>query len=51
MKIKETIHSAAERVYDVLKDERYTINVKKTGVKVKNTRPTRHTIKWHAKNH
>lgn len=53
MKIKETITEVAEKVYDIVKAERYKVevDVKKAHVKVKEQRPTRHTIKWHAKNH
>ncbi|MGX7131487.1 MULTISPECIES: hypothetical protein [Enterococcus] len=53
MKLSETITEAAEKVYDLLKTERYkvAVDVKKAKVKISGQRPTRHTIKWQSKNH
>ncbi|MCD5002760.1 hypothetical protein IV487_09820 [Enterococcus saccharolyticus] len=48
--LKEKIIEAAEHIYDVAKKD-VEISVKKTGVKISKPRPTRHTIKWRAKNH
>ncbi|GCF93408.1 hypothetical protein NRIC_12990 [Enterococcus florum] len=50
---KEFVTEAAERIYDLLKDNHYevTIHSKDKRLKVRQVRPTRHTIKWKAKNH
>ena len=55
MKWKETVDEAAEKLYDLVKSEKYNIEVnipKKGGkaVQVKSKRPTNHTKKWMAKN-
>ncbi|MBV7389112.1 MULTISPECIES: hypothetical protein [Enterococcus] len=54
-KMTEIISDAAERVYDIVKDDKYDVMVELTnknkGVKLNKKRPTRHTIKWKAKNH
>lgn len=50
-KITETVTETAEKVRYMLKNESYFINVSKKGVDIKKVRPTRHTIKWQAKNH
>ncbi|MFV0558434.1 MAG: hypothetical protein ACK5MW_07310 [Enterococcus sp.] len=50
--LKESLTTAAEKVYDVFKSEHYRIEVKgKEGVKVSQLRPTKHSIKWRSKNH
>ncbi|HFQ4030903.1 TPA: hypothetical protein ACG1TQ_002460, partial [Enterococcus faecium] len=55
MKWKEKVDEAAEKLYDLVKSEKYNIEVnipKKGGkaVQVKSKRPTNHTKKWMAKN-
>lgn len=47
--LKEKLTEVAEHVYDVSKKD-VVVDMDKSGVKVKHTRPTRHTIKWYAKN-
>lgn len=51
MKIREAITETAEKVRYMLKDDRYLVDLTKKGAKVSKLRPTRHTIKWRAKNH
>lgn len=50
-KITETVTETAEKLRYMLKNEDYFVNVSKKGVNIKKARPTRHTIKWHVKNH
>ncbi|MBO0449840.1 hypothetical protein JZO76_09845 [Enterococcus sp. MJM12] len=50
-KIAETVTETAEKVRYMLKNDDYFINVSKKGLDVKKARPTKHTIKWRAKNY
>ncbi|MDW7896162.1 hypothetical protein [Enterococcus faecium] len=55
MKWKEKVDEVAEKLYDLVKSEKYDIevNIPKKGEKavhVKSKRPTNHTKKWMAKN-
>ncbi|OJG20070.1 hypothetical protein RU97_GL000303 [Enterococcus canis] len=56
MGIKDKITEAAEKLYDIVHDDRYQVVVEKDGskpttVSVLTKRNTRHNIKWQAKNH
>lgn len=54
MAIKEKITEAAERVYDLVKEGKYNVELDlrdKKGVKVKTQRKTAHNKKWRVKNH
>ncbi|HIX71198.1 MULTISPECIES: hypothetical protein [Enterococcus] len=51
MKLKDVVNDTAERLHYMMKKENYTVNLDKKGVDVKKLRPTKHTIKWGAKNH
>ncbi|MGX7197177.1 hypothetical protein [Enterococcus olivae] len=48
--LKEKITDAAEHIYDIAKKD-VVVNVQKTGLKISEARPTKHTIKWRVKNH
>lgn len=52
MAIKEKITEAAERVYDLVKEGKYDVemNLRKKDLKVKTKRQTAQNIKWRAKN-
>lgn len=53
MAIKEKITEAAERVYDLVKDGKYQVELdlrKKKGLNVKTKRQTAQNKKWRAKN-
>ncbi|WP_159722030.1 hypothetical protein [Enterococcus sp. CSURQ0835] len=55
--VKSAVTEAAERIYDLVKDNHYDVSVnvmnkdRKKGMTIQRNRPTRHTIKWRAKNH
>jgi hypothetical protein len=56
MKWKEKVDETAEKLYDMVKSDKYNIELhlpKKAEkmVQVKGKRPTSHTKKWAAKNH
>lgn len=56
MKWKEKVDETAEKLYDLVKSEKYNVELhlpKKSEkmVQVKGKRPTSHTKKWAAKNH
>jgi hypothetical protein len=56
MKWKEKVDETAEKLYDLVKSEKYNVELhlpKKSEkmVQVKAKRPTSHTKKWAAKNH
>ncbi|WP_265458950.1 hypothetical protein [Enterococcus sp. HY326] len=55
MALKARIQEAAEKVYDIIKDDKYDVEMKLTtkgkGVKVKTNRNTQHNKKWGAKIH
>ncbi|EOL42170.1 hypothetical protein RV11_GL001472 [Enterococcus phoeniculicola] len=56
MGIKDKITEASEKIYDLIKEDKYSVevNLLKKGTKststVKTKRPTNHTKKWRAKN-
>ncbi|WP_165003627.1 MULTISPECIES: hypothetical protein [unclassified Enterococcus] len=55
MKWKEKVDETAEKLYDLIKSDKYDVEVhfpKKSGktVQVKAKRPTSHTKKWLSKN-
>lgn len=55
--VKSAVTEAAEKIYDLVKDNTYDVSVnvmdkdRKKGMSIHRSRPTRHTIKWRAKNH
>lgn len=58
MEIKVKIQEAAEKVYDVVRDGKYDVEIgilnkkkEENGVKIKTRRSTGHNIKWGSKNH
>ena len=48
--LKQKITEVAEQVYDLAQKDIH-VDIDKTKVSVKQARPTKHTIKWRAKNH
>lgn len=56
--IRDKIQEAAEKIYDLVKDGKYDVEInlsykkkEDNGIKVKVNRSTLHNIKWRAKNH
>lgn len=57
MELKEKIQDAAEKVYDLVRDGKYDIEVgllnkkkEENGIKIKTHRSTGQNIKWRSKN-
>lgn len=50
--IKEKLTEAVSKAYSTIKENSLEVTKEKGQVpRIKNVRPTRHTIKWRAKNH
>lgn len=50
--VKELLTDTVARIYSTIKDNSLEVTKEKgKGPQVRSVRPTRHTIKWKAKNH